>query len=180
MMQPMIQSFTKRSMLKLLLVLVMLPAMSGGLQAVELKPVKGKVATPALVLNDLQGKKHDLKDYKGQVVLVQFWATYCGPCRKEMPSMNKMQTKMGDVPFKILAIDMAETEAEVKQFVSEVKPEFTILMDADGKSIGDWKVFAAPSNFIVDPEGYIRYTLFGGVEWDSEELIEKIKALGKK
>ena len=147
-------------------------------QATDLKPVKGKVPAPALVLKDLQGKKHDLKDYKGQVVLVQFWATYCGPCRKEMPSMNKMMKKMGDVPFKILAVDMGETEEEVKQFVSEVKPEFTILMDEDGKSIGDWRVFAAPSNFIIDPEGNIRYTLFGGVEWDSEELIEKLKAVG--
>ncbi len=149
-------------------------------QATNLKPVKGKVAAPALVLQDLQGKTHDLKDYKGQVVLVQFWATYCGPCRQEMPSMNKMKTKMGDVPFKILAVDMGETEAEVKQFVDEVKPEFTILMDEDGQSIGDWKVFAAPSNFIVGPEGNIRYTLFGGVEWDSDELIEKIKAVASK
>ena len=149
-------------------------------QATNLKPVKGKVAAPALVLQDLQGKTHDLKDYKGQVVLVQFWATYCGPCRQEMPSMNKMMKKMGDVPFKILAVDMGETEEEVKQFVSEVKPEFTILMDEDGKSIGDWRVFAAPSNFIIDPEGNIRYTLFGGVEWDSDELIEKIKAVAVK
>jgi thiol-disulfide isomerase/thioredoxin len=175
----MIQRLNKRLTIKLFLVLVMLPAMSGALQAAELKPVKGKVAAPALLLHDLQGKKHDLKDYKGQVVLVQFWATYCGPCRQEMPSMNKMQTKMGDVPFKILAVDMAESEDEVKQFVSEVKPEFTILMDPDGQSIGDWKVFAAPSNFIIDPQGNIRYTLFGGVEWDSTELIEKIKAIAK-
>ncbi|MBE9559176.1 MAG: TlpA family protein disulfide reductase [Proteobacteria bacterium] len=172
-------------MIKRLLILVVLLGMSGpfflsSVQAATLKPVEGKVAAPALTLKDLNGKTHDLKDYRGQVVLVQFWATYCGPCRQEMPSMNKMKAKMGDVPFKILAVDMGETEAEVKQFVSEVKPEFTILMDEDGQSIGDWKVFAAPSNFIVGPEGNIRYTLFGGVEWDSDELIEKIKAVGKK
>lgn len=166
-------------MIKRLLIIAVLLGMSTVLQATNLKPVEGKVAAPALVLKDLQGKTHDLKDYRGQVVLVQFWATYCGPCRKEMPSMNKMTAKMGDVPFTILAVDMGETEAEVKQFVSEVKPEFTILMDEDGQSIGDWKIFAAPSNFIVDPEGNIRYTLFGGVEWDSDELIEKIKAVGK-
>lgn len=149
-------------------------------QATNLKPVKGKIAAPALVLQDLQGKKHDLKDYKGQVVLVQFWATYCGPCRKEMPSMNNMMKKMADVPFKILAVDMGESKEEVDQFVSEVKPEFTILMDEDGSSINDWRVFAAPSNFIIDPEGNIRYTLFGGVEWDSDELIEKLKAVAAK
>ena len=147
--------------------------------AANLKPVDGDLDAPGLVLKDLQGKTHDLKDYKGQVVLVQFWATYCGPCRQEMPSMNKMMTKMGDTPFTILAVDMGETEAEVKQFVSEVKPEFTILMDEDGTSIGDWCVFAAPSNFIVGPDGKIKYTLFGGVEWDSDELIEKIKAVAQ-
>ena len=154
--------------------------LTGQAQAVGLKAVKGDVPAPALQLKDLQGKTHNLKDYRGQVVLVQFWATYCGPCRKEMPSMNKMMTKMGDVPFKILAVDMGESEAEVKQFVDEVKPEFTILMDEDGDSIQSWKVFAAPSNFIVGMDGNIKYTLFGGVEWDSPELIEKIKALGKE
>ena len=76
----------------------------------NLKLYTAKGQTPALQLKDLQGKAHDLNDYKGQVVLVQFWATYCGPCRKEMPSMNKLIKKMGDVPFKILAVDMGETK----------------------------------------------------------------------
>jgi thiol-disulfide isomerase/thioredoxin len=166
-------------MIKRLFIAAILIGMSGMLHAAYLKLVEGKVAAPSLVLQDLQGKQHDLKEYKGQVVLVQFWATYCGPCRKEMPSMNKMRKAMGDIPFKILAVDMGETKEEVDQFVSEVKPEFTILMDEDGKSIADWRVFAAPSNFIIDPEGNIRYTLFGGVEWDSHELIAKLKAVGK-
>ena len=166
-----------KSAVLIFVALLSLPAL---VQATNLKPYTGTAATPPLVLTDLQGKSHDLNDYKGQVVLVQFWATYCGPCRKEMPSMNKMKAKMGEVPFSILAVDMGETEAEVKQFVNEVKPAFTILMDESGKSINDWRVFAAPSNFIIDPEGKIRYTLFGGVEWDSDELIEKLKAVAKK
>ncbi len=100
-----------------LFILVALLSLPGLLQAANLKPYTGNAPTPPLVLTDLQGKSHDLNDYKGQVVLVQFWATYCGPCRKEMPSMNKMKGKMGEVPFSILAVDMGETEAEVKQFV---------------------------------------------------------------
>jgi len=167
-------------LLKRITLFAILFSIAGVLQAANLKPVEGTVAAPALVLQDLQGNKQDLKDYKGQVVLVQFWATYCGPCRKEMPSMNIMMKKMSGVPFKILAVDMGETRQEVEQFVSEVKPEFTILMDEDGSSISDWKVFAAPSNFIIDPDGNIRYTLFGGVEWDSDELIEKLKAIKAK
>ncbi|MCW8852460.1 MAG: TlpA family protein disulfide reductase [Gammaproteobacteria bacterium] len=162
------------------ILLFSLAALSQGtVLAANLKPVSDEVAAPSLTLKDLQGDIHDLKDYRGQVVLVQFWATYCGPCRKEMPSMNKMMTKMGDTPFKILAVDMGESEDEVKSFVSEVKPEFTILMDEEGKSIEDWRVFAAPSNFIIGPDGNIKYTLFGGVEWDSDELIEKLKALAE-
>jgi len=166
--------------LKRLLAISLFMAISGLLQAASLKPVTGNVAAPPLVLQDLQGKTHNLKDYRGQVVLVQFWATYCPPCRHEMPSMNRMMEKMGDVPFKILAVDMGETKAEVKQFVEEVKPEFTILMDEQGKSIADWQVFAAPSNFIIGPGGNIRYTLFGGIEWDADELINKLKAIAEK
>jgi len=158
---------------------VALLVFSGQLFATELKPFTADIKTPALVLQDLQGKTHNIEDYKGQIVLLQFWATYCGPCRKEMPSMNILMKKMGDTPFKILAVDMGETKEEVEQFVSEVKPEFTILMDEEGKSIADWRVFAAPSNFIIGPKGKIRYTLFGGVEWDSDELIENLKTLAK-
>ncbi len=94
--------------------------------------------------------------------------------------MNRMIEKMEGTAFKILAVDMGESKAEVRLFIDEVKPEFTILMDESGKSIADWQVFAAPSNFIIGPEGKIRYTLFGGVEWDSDEMIDTLKALAEK
>ncbi len=132
--------------------------------------------TPVLALNDINGEPHKLEDYQGKVVLVQFWATYCTPCRKEMPSMNRLQEKLGE-DFVILAINMGETPAEVEKFIQEVGPEFTVLMDNDGQALGSWKVFAAPSNFVVDREGKIRYTLYGGVEWDSEEIIAELEAL---
>jgi len=166
-------------MIKRFILLVMIFSISSISNAANLKPYTGKGKTPDLNLYDLQGKQHSLNDYKGHVVLVQFWATYCTPCRKEMPSMNKLMKKMAGVPFKILAVDMGEEKEEVERFVNEVKPEFTILMDSSGKSIADWRVFAAPSNFIIDPEGNIKYTLFGGVEWDSDELVKQLKALSK-
>jgi len=149
--------------------------------AVGLKAYTGKVTNPVLVLKDLNGVEHNLEQYRGSVVLVQFWATYCTPCRKEMPSMNNMQKKLkkAGVPFKILAIDMGESKQEVERFVKIVKPEFTILMDETGENTQKWNVFAAPSNFIIDPKGKIKYTLFGGVEWDSNEIIETITSLAK-
>ncbi len=142
--------------------------------AAELKSFDGP--TPPLALNTLQGEAVNLDDYKGQLVMVQFWATYCTPCRVEMPSMNRLQKIMGE-GFKILAVDMGEETEEVQRFVDEVKPEFTILMDEDGEALAAWKVFAAPATFIIDPTGKIRYTLFGATEWDSEETIEQLKAL---
>lgn len=147
--------------------------------ASELKPVTDGFVNPGLVLTDLSGQEHKLEQYKGNVVLLQFWATYCTPCRKEMPSMNRLQERMGDTPFKILAVDMGETRAEVETFVDEVRPEFTILMDETGQSIGEWKVFAAPMNFIIDPQGNVRYTLFGGVEWDSDEMVAVLRDLAE-
>ena len=163
-------------MKKLLLTVCFMFALASA-GANNLKPVEGDTPSPPLKLKDIQGKSHDLNAYKGKVVLVQFWGTYCPPCRKEMPSMNRLQEKMGDTPFAILAVNMGEPEETVKSFIDEVKPDFTILLDPEGVSIGDWKIFAAPSNFIVAPDGKIHYTLYGGVEWDSDELVSKLKAL---
>ncbi len=167
-------------MIKQLLSTVLLTVLCTSVYANNLKAVEKKVASPPLMLNDMQGKLHDLEQYKGKVVLVQFWGTYCPPCRKEMPSMNRLMEKMDDTPFAILAINMGEPEGTVQTFVDEVKPEFTILLDPNGDSIGNWKIFAAPSNFIISPDGKIHYTLFGGVEWDSDEMVSKLKALAEK
>lgn len=95
--------------------------------------------------------------------------------------MNSLQSKLkkADIPFKILAINMAESKAEVEKFVKIVNPEFTILMNEDGSSIQQWQVFAAPSNFLINKQGEIIYTLFGGVEWNSKEIIKKITQLSK-
>lgn len=143
----------------------------------DLKPYTGDIKNPALALKDLSGKTHNLKQYKDQVVLVQFWATYCTPCRTEMPSMNRLQNKLKGKNFKILAIDMAEETEEVLAFVKEVKPEFTILLDTDGSVLQQWKVFAAPANFIIGKDGKIKYTLYGGVEWDSDKIVKKLTEL---
>lgn len=165
--------------MKTLIVNLLLLIMTTGVGAAELKKVDADLKTPPLKLESLKGEVVDLKDYQGQVVLVQFWATYCTPCRKEMPSMNNLIKKLeaSKTPFKILAIDMGETKQEVQKFVNEVKPEFTILIDTKGENVQAWNVFAAPSNFVIGTKGKIRYTLFGGVDWDSDEIVKAIQTL---
>lgn len=148
----------------------------GAAKAQELKPFSGTV-TPPLRLADLNGKVHDLANYRGQVVMVQFWATYCAPCVKEMPSMQRLRAKLAGRPFTILAVNMGESDAEVRAFVEKLKVDFTILMDRDGQALAAWKVFVAPSTFIVDPEGRIRYTLQGGAEWDAPQYVERLTSL---
>ena len=144
--------------------------------ASELKPWKAG-ATPPLALSDLNGKPVKLADYRGKVVMVQFWATYCPPCLKEMPSMTRLQQKLAGKPFVILAVNMGETEKEVKDFLARMQTDFTILMDSDGKALADWKVFVAPSTFLVDAKGQIRYTLQGGAEWDAAEYVTRISEM---
>ncbi len=147
--------------------------------ALDLKPYKGG-PTPPLALTDINGKRHDLKDYAGKVVMVQFWATYCAPCIKEMPSVERLKAHLSGKPFAILAVNMGEGESEVRDFLKKLKVDFTILMDGDAQAIGDWKVFVAPSTFIIDTQGKIRYTLQGGAEWDAPDLMQAILALTRE
>jgi len=144
--------------------------------AQTLKPYAGG-PTPPLKLKDLNNKTHALEDYRGQVVMVQFWATYCAPCVKEMPSMQRLQAKLAGRPFVILGVNMGEPEKDVREFLNRIKVNFTILMDQEGTALGAWKVFVAPSTFLIDPDGRIRYTVQGGVEWDDPEYVQKISEM---
>ena len=145
----------------------------------ELKAVTARAA-PALALKDLEGKTHVLQDYRGKVVLVNFWATWCPPCRAEMPSMQRLKTMMRDKPFAILAVDMAETEKEIRDFLKEFKDtkiDFTILLDPKGTALKEWKVHVFPTSFLVDAEGNIRYGVAGSLEWDEFDPTSKIESL---
>ncbi len=158
----------------LILALGLILAWNSSFAEGKLKVYQG--ATPALELSDLQGNSHNIDSYTGKVLMVQFWATYCTPCRTEMPSMNKLAKKLGN-RFKILAVNMGEPTDEVQKFVDEVKPDFTMLLDPAGRSIQEWRVFAVPSTFIIDGRGKIRYTLYGPAKWDTEEMVETLTAL---
>lgn len=144
----------------------------------EFKPYHGNLGSPVIELPDMQGGMHRLDDYRGNVVLVQFWATYCTPCRTEMPTMNRLLEKMRGKPFKILTVNMAEPVEQVRKFLDEVPVDFPVLLDTDGSTLGRWKVFAAPANFILDKNGRIIYTLYGAIEWDSEEVVRRLSELG--
>ena len=146
----------------------------------ELKPYTGR-PLPDFTLTDLHGKEHKLSHLKGKVVMVNFWATYCTPCIKEMPSMQRLDKKFKGNPFQILAINMAEDHASVEAFMKRHKIEvtFPILLNTAGDVAEAWMVTAVPTTFVIDRQGHIRYALYGAIEWDSDEVIKTVDDLMK-
>ncbi len=132
---------------------------------------------PSLLVRDIAHTERTLSNYRGQVVLVNFWATWCPPCRAEMPSMERLRQKMAGRPLVILGVNSGESPDEVNDFLTGMKIEFPILLDLDSANARRWKVFALPTSFLVDAEGRVRYSLAGAVEWDSDEALERIEKL---
>lgn len=120
----------------------------------------------------------DLADYRGQVVLINFWASWCPPCVREMPSLQRLKERFSGRPFVILAVNMAEDEATVRAFLKErVNVDFPILMDRNGAALKRWKVFAFPTSFVVGSDGQLRSGLVGEAEWDSDPIVRALQAL---
>ncbi len=120
----------------------------------EIAPEAGAKA-PDFTLKDLNGQEVTLSDFRGQAVLINFWATWCPPCRFEKPILEEAYESHKGEDFVILAVNMRENEEEVRAFVEESGTTFPILLDKSGLVISLYKVYAAPTSFFVDKEGII-------------------------
>lgn len=149
---------------------------SACLSAAELKTLPAKPA-PALVLPGLDGGTVKLDGLRGKVVLVNFWAVWCPPCRKEMPSMARLADKLAGRPFTLLGVNVGETPEEIRAFLKQVPVNFPIVLDGEGANLKAWNVFAFPTSYVVDKQGRIRLGLFGSIEWDSPEAVSRLEAL---
>jgi thiol-disulfide isomerase/thioredoxin len=136
-----------------------------------------RVAPPPLALGDLNGKTHKLAAYKDKVVLLNFWATWCPPCREEMPSMQRLKEKMAGRPFVMLGVNSGESSAELDEFLKVIKVDFAILLDPDSAVTKRWKVYGLPTSFLIDRQGRVRYSLTGTTEWDGEEAVSLVEDL---
>lgn len=142
-----------------------------------LKPIAKSAITPKFALKDLFGADRNLEQYRGKVVLVNFWASWCPPCVKEMPSMQRLYKKLKGRPFEILAIDVGEKAPEVTQFVKTMNIGFPILLDPTGEVYHAWKVYVYPTNFLIDAGGRIRYGSYGAINWDEARPRTIIESL---
>jgi thiol-disulfide isomerase/thioredoxin len=144
-----------------------------------------EVAEPQLAKNftfkDLDGKTRTLSDYRGKVVLVNFWATWCPPCRREMPSLERLNQKLQGEPFIILAVDQWESYDLVFAFTGQLDPQptFPILFDSKSQASKQWDVKGLPASFIVDKKGRVVYRAMGGREFDHPEIEQLIRNLLK-
>jgi peroxiredoxin len=147
------------------------------------QPGKGLTELPEapqasdFVLSDLDGNQHRLSDYRGQVVIINFWATWCPPCRAEMPSMQRAWEQLKKDGVVMLGINVGEDEDTIFQFTADYPVEFPLLMDSDSSVIGQWPVRGLPTTFVVDPRGKIVYRAIGGREWDDPALLALVSAL---
>ena len=145
----------------------------------QLSPLVNTPDAPDFLLRDMKENIYELEDYQGKPVIVNFWATWCPPCRKEMPSMNRAWKKLKNEGIEMIAINIGEDEESIKAFTNEYPIDFKILLDESGEELENWSIRGLPTTYILDPEGRIVYQAVGGREWDNDKLLDKIKALRK-
>lgn len=132
-----------------------------------------------LVLDDLSGKSVDLAQFKGQVVLLNFWATWCDGCRAEIPALNRLQLQYRSRHLHVVGINVGEGRARIAEFRERVPIEFDILRDVDSLVLKTWHVRIMPMTFLIDRNGMLRYQLVGEADWNDPAvqapLLELLK-----
>lgn len=136
---------------------------------------------PDFSLPSLQGtsKKNGvmMRDFRGKVVYVDFWASWCGPCRKSMPVLEEIRTKYKDQGFEVVAINVDESTDDALRFLSKYPVSYPILLDPQGKTPALYKVEGMPTAYIVDKAGVIRYVHTGFQNHDREKIEQTVKKL---
>ncbi|MDT8282364.1 MAG: TlpA disulfide reductase family protein [Gammaproteobacteria bacterium] len=129
------------------------------------------------ILKDIDGETFELEQMRGNWVFLHFWASWCGPCRKEMPAVQKIATLIKDDKFQIVMVNMAENEDIIFEFLASINVELNSLIDVDGLVTETWKPRGLPTTFLINPEGEIKYQAIGGRDWDKPEYIAFLKKL---
>jgi len=161
------------------ILLLSLPLLAGaGSKALpSLPPVDRPFPAPDFSLKGEDGKTYRLSDYRGQVVLLMFWATWCPPCRYEMPSMERARKKLEGQGIVILGVNVGEDDTTVFAFTGRYPVKFPLLLDRDGSVIKKYPVIGLPTTYIIDPRGYVTHRAIGGREWDGDKLLEQLRRM---
>jgi thiol-disulfide isomerase/thioredoxin len=134
---------------------------------------------PNFVLADIDGEMFDLKSTRGRWVFLHFWASWCGPCREEMPTIQALSESIDEDKLHFVLVNAAEDEDTIFKFMGVVAPNLTSMMDQDGQITEMWKPRGLPTTFLIDPQGQVRYQAIGGREWNEAVYIQFVQTLIK-
>ena len=154
----------------------------GGLQSAKYEPLTVGKAAPDFQLPDLNEKEIRLSDYRGKVVFLNFWATWCKPCREEMPSMQVLYKNFEKDGLVILAvsIDRVTTKKEIPPFVKGLNLTFPVLVDSWGQTDKRYKLMGVPETYIIDREGTLREKVIGPRDWTRLDNLQVLTQLMKQ
>ena len=145
----------------------------------RLAVVKEPVKAPGFQLPDMDEKIHSLDDYRGKVIMINFWATWCPPCRQEMPSLEAIYQDLKDDGFVVIAVNQWESPELVFPYIGQLSvfPTFPIVFDHDGKLSQAYDVKGLPTTFIINKQGNIVYRAIGGRDFNHPEVKKLIREL---
>jgi peroxiredoxin len=127
-----------------------------------------RIDAPDFVLRDIEGRQKGLTDFKGKVILLNFWATWCPGCREEMPSLEKLWEKFRAKGVVVVAIAIDRSREEVKSFATDLGLTFPILLDLEGVVRKDYEITALPMTYIIGKDGKISGRMYGDRDWAGE------------
>lgn len=145
-------------------------AESRSLEQASTIPVAVDYPAPDLNLSDIRGNQSSLKDYQSQVVLVNNWATWCPPCRAEMPTLKEYFEVHREKGFTVIAIEAGDPVSEVARFVDDNELSFPVWADPDQKALAAFRNMALPNSYVIDRGGQVRLTWTGAI---SREKLEQ-------
>jgi peroxiredoxin len=146
--------------------------------SVPLLPMKNPIPADAFTVRDVDGKPVSLSDFKGKVVLLNFWATWCPPCAREMPSMEKLYQAYSAKGFAIVGVSVdVGASRNVKEFAQKLKVTFPILHDRDSIVSRHYSVPGVPTSYLIDRRGRIVYRVLGEYDWFGPEAQKAVTGL---
>ncbi|MEA3639406.1 MAG: TlpA disulfide reductase family protein [Lamprobacter sp.] len=181
--QPRSLGWLSRLVFSLAMLVVAAPLLSGMSVAraadahLSLDRLPGTPQAPDFVLMGADGDTYRLADFKGQPLIVNFWATWCPPCRAEMPSMQRAWEQIEQEGIGLIAINVGEDLETVQAFLEQVPVNFPLPLDTDSRIAQRWPMRGLPTTFVVAPDGRLIYQAIGEREWDDPALLEKVRAL---
>lgn len=160
------------------LALVLVAGLAGTVWAMGSRPPAAGMPASEFSLTDLDGKSHKLEQYRGKVVLLNFWATWCKPCTTEMPAMQTVYDELREKGFVVLAVNELEDEGKVREHIVAYKHTFPVLLDHENKVANQYGVFGLPVSVFIDQNGVVREYIKGGLLTEARihDIVDRIQA----